>query len=288
LFTEYYLEGRSTDQVARPTAQEEQTMKAPTMFETRTVAADTSSLSAYMPVPGFGVLPVNAFVIHAAEPVLIDTGLAALGSDFMQQLHASIDPGDLRWIWITHTDPDHLGNLADVLNEAPDARVVTTYLGMGKMGMHGLPLDRMYLLNPGQTLNVGDRQLAAVSPPTFDAPETTAVFDGRTRTLFSADCFGALLDEPSHSAAEIAPETLREGCVRWASVDAPWLRLLDRVKFTRRLEVLHGLNAETILSAHLPPAKAMMPTLIDHLVAALDAPQFVGPDQQALEQMMAA
>lgn len=263
-------------------------MNAPTMLETRTVAPDTSSLSAYIPVPGFGVLPVNAFVIHSAQPVLVDTGLAALREDFMRQLHKVIDPQDLRWVWITHADPDHLGNLAAVLDEAPHARVVTTYLGMGKMGMHQLPLERMYLLNPGQELNVGDRLLAALSPPTFDAPETTAVFDGKTRNLFSADCFGALLDKPNHIAAAIAPETLRQGCVNWASVDAPWMRLIDRAKFERRLDAVSTLNAETILSAHLPPAKSMTSTLLGHLITALDAPQFVGPDQQALEQMMAA
>jgi hypothetical protein len=39
------------------------------------VQPDISVLRDYLEVPGLGFLPVNAFVIHAAQPVVIDTGL---------------------------------------------------------------------------------------------------------------------------------------------------------------------------------------------------------------------
>lgn len=263
-------------------------MNQPTIFDSRRVAPHTSALSAYLPVPGFGVLPVNAFVIHAAEPVLVDTGLAALREDFLARLRAVIDPADLRWIWITHTDPDHLGNLAAVLTDAPQARIVTTYLGMGKMGLQQLPLERVYLLNPGQTLDVGDRALLAVAPPTFDAPETTGLFDARTRTLFSADCFGALMVTPAETAADIPPDALREGCIGWANVDAPWLSMLDERRFDEALDVIRRLDAQTVLSGHLPPAHGITARLLAHLAEAREAPRFVGPDQAALEAMLQA
>jgi len=263
-------------------------MDEPTMFETRKVAPDTTSLNSYIPVPGFGVLPVNAFVIQAQEPVLVDTGLAALRTDFLHKLHNVMDPKDLRWIWITHTDVDHLGNLEAILAEAPNARVVTTYLGMGKMGMHGLPLERSYLLNPGQSLNVCDRELQAITPPTFDAPETTGLIDRKSGTLFSADSFGALIDKPVENISDISPEMLREGCVSWATVDAPWLSMIDPVKFDKALGKIDALNVKTILSAHLPPAEGRTRQLLDYLKEAHQAPTFIGPDQQALEKMLAA
>jgi len=263
-------------------------MNKPTLTGSGVVAADTRAIVSYLPVPGFGVLPVNAFVIHAAEPVLVDTGMPALRKEFMAQLRSVLDPRTLRWIWITHTDPDHLGNLEAVLAEAPHARVVTTYLGMGKMGLQQLPLERVFLLNPGQSLDVGDRQLTALTLPTFDAPETTGLFDRKTRTLFSADCFGALLDAPAETAADIHPGSLRDGCIAWTGVDAPWLELVEPTCFGRALEAIRRLDAGTVLSAHLPPASGMIMTLLDHLSLAKHAPRFVGPDQQALEQMMAA
>jgi flavorubredoxin len=258
------------------------------MFESRMVAPGTTAINSYLPVPGFGVLPVNAFVIRSQEPVLVDTGLAALQTEFLRELHSVLDPEDIRWIWITHADADHVGNLKAILAEAPNARVVTTYLGMGKMAMQSLPLDRVYLLNPGQSLNVGDRKLRAIAPPTFDAPETTGLFDEKTATLFSADSFGALLEKPSENASDINSEMLREGCMSWATVDSPWLSIIDPAKFADRLGEIEKLNANTILSAHLPPAKGVTRQLLDYLMEAHRAPAFIGPDQQALEKMMAA
>jgi len=263
-------------------------MNEPTMFESINSAPDIVSLVSYIPIPGYGVLPVNAFVIKAKEPVLVDTGIASVRSDFMRKLRATIDPKDLRWIWITHVDMDHIGNLEAVLAEAPDARVVTTYIGMAKMGLHGLPLDRAFLLNPGQLLNVGDRQVLAVKPPTYDAPETTGLFDQKSSTYISADSFGAILETPVDSTAEINAKDLREGSHLWSSIDAPWLGIIDNDKFGKTLSGIEKLNVNTILSSHLPPAENMRKTLLGILANAYQTPPFIGPDQQALEKMMVA
>ena len=263
-------------------------MNQPTMLESRKVAEGISSITSYMPIPGYGVLPVNAFVIHAEQPVLVDTGLGALGDDFMRELRSVINPEELRWIWISHADMDHLGNYQAVLAAAPNARVVTSYIGMAKMGLHGLPIDRVFLLNPGQELNVGDRKLLAVKPPTYDAPETTGLFDPASSTLISADCFGALLEKPFENAAEIKQNSLLEGSILWSSIDAPWLGVVDPDKFGKTLLSIEQLNANTILSSHLPPADDMSKTLLAILAEAHKAPAFVGPDQKTLEKMMAA
>lgn len=263
-------------------------MDQPTMLGARRVDADTEALVSYLPVPGYGVLPVNAFVIRAAQPTLVDTGMAAVGGDFMRALASVIPPREILWVWLTHTDPDHVGNLRAVLDAAPDARVVTTYLGMGKLGLLGFPLDRVHLLNPGDTLDVGDRRLVCLRPPSFDAPETSGLFDQRTRALFPADSFGALLDAPVPTAAEIPPEDLREDLVTWSTVDAPWLHAVDEGKYGRTLDFVRRLEASAVLSSHLPPAIGMADTLLAYLAAARSAPPFVGPDQSDLVAMMAA
>lgn len=262
-------------------------MDQPVMFSTRTVSDDTTAIESYFPVPGFGILPVNAFVIRAAEPVLIDTGLAALREEFMDALRRAVDVESLRWIWLTHIDPDHVGNLEAVLAAAPRAQVVTTYLGMGKLNLRQLPTDRVHLLNPGQRLEAGDRSLLSVMPPTFDAPETCGAFDTRSRTLFSADCFGALLEAPAESAGAISQGALAQGAIAWATVDAPWLSLVDAGRFRISLEDIRRLEAEVVLSSHLPPARGMTDTLLGHLDAAREAPPFRGPDQAEMERMMA-
>ena len=259
-------------------------MDQATLFPSRRAGIDTELLPSYVPLPGLGVLPINAFVIHAREPVLVDTGMAALRDDFMRELRQLIDPADLRWIWITHADADHVGNLRAVLAQAPCARIVTNYLGVGKLGLQQVPLDRTYLLNPGQMLDVGDRQLLAHRPPVYDAPETMSVFDTRTRYLFSSDCFGAVMGRPLETASAIAPAALRAGQVLWSSIDAPWLAHLSRDQLASACGPLRELAPRMVLSSHLPPAAGLNDALFDNLIEAHEAPPFVGPDQATLER----
>jgi flavorubredoxin len=249
----------------------------------RRIGPDTDLLGAYAPLPGLGMLPVNAFLVRAREPVLIDTGLAALREDFMAALRELIDPAELRWIWISHADADHVGNLREVLAEAPQARIVTNYLGVGKLGLQLMPLHRTWLLNPGQALDVGDRHLVAHRPPVYDAPETMVAFDTRTRQLFTSDCFGAVMSRPEVAASAIGPRELHEGQVLWARIDAPWLATTSRERFAAASRVLRDLRPSQILGSHLPPARGLDDALYASLESAREAPPFVGPDQAALE-----
>lgn len=261
-------------------------MQQPTMFETRRAGADTLALRSYVPLPGLGVLPVNAFLLQAQEPVLVDTGLAAVRGAFMRELRRLIDPAELRWIFLSHIDQDHVGNLQAVLDEAPHARIVTNYLGMGKLSLIAAPLDRVYLLNPGQSLDVGDRRLVALRPPTYDAPETMGFFDTRTRELFSSDSFGALLDTPAETLLEVTPRALRDGMVTWATIDAPWVHDVGATRLGAKIASLRDLQPERVIGSHLPAPALLDATLVDNLTAACGAQAFVGPDQAALERMM--
>ncbi len=265
-------------------------MQGPMSHGALPVAPDLTCAASTIPVPGFGALPVNAFLIEGAQPVLVDTGMPALAEDTIAAISTRIDPAELRWIWLTHCDADHTGALEALLAAAPSARVVTNYLGMGKLTMRlPLPPERFYLINPGQTLDVGDRRLRALSLPSYDAPETMGAFDLRSRTLFSSDCFGALLvdgAEPVEDAAMIGAARLAEGLVTWSTVDAPWLAHVKETAFRSSLAELARLAPDLVLSAHLPPARGMLRFLSDQLDVARGARPFVGPDQAALQAML--
>ncbi len=105
------------------------------MITTYKAAPDIDVLTTSFPVPGFGLIPINAFVLHAAEPVLVDTGTMVESDEFLTALRTVIDPSDLRYIWLTHTDFDHIGSLGRLLEEHPQIRVVTSFLGVGIMGL---------------------------------------------------------------------------------------------------------------------------------------------------------
>jgi flavorubredoxin len=251
-------------------------------------APDIDVLTSNVAIPGLGLVPVNAFVLKGSEPVLVDTGTVVDSEEFMTVLRSVIDPADLKWIWLTHTDFDHIGSLHQLLAENPHLRVITTFLGVGIMGLSApLPLDRVHLVNPGANITVGDRTLTAFKPPVFDNPCTTGFHDNTSGVLFSSDCFGALLSAVPESAAEIRDEDLRDGQVFWATVDSPWLHKVDRGAFARELDGIREMEPTMILSSHLPATPgAMTERLLSSLAAAPTARPFLGPDQAGLEQML--
>ena len=67
--------------------------------------------------------------------MVIDTGLSLPERGFLDSLGSVIDPADVRWIWLTHPDRDHTGGLFDLLEAAPRARLVTTFVSAGALSM---------------------------------------------------------------------------------------------------------------------------------------------------------
>jgi hypothetical protein len=252
---------------------------------------DVSVLADYLEVPGIGFVPVNAFVIHAAQPVVVDTGLGLSDRDFVASLADVIDPADVRWIWLTHPDRDHTGGLFALLEAAPEARVVTTFVGAGIMSTERpLPMDRIYLLNQGQSLDAGDRRLTGFRPPLFDNPATVGILDTSTGVCFSSDCFGAPLPTADLATAEDTaasdPGELRAAQLLWATVDSPWVHAVDSAKFAASFAPLRDFGPSAIFSTHLPPVTGSGATLFATLLDAPYTSPYTGPDQAALEAML--
>ena len=242
-------------------------LTAPIMLESSAVATDWFALPAFLPVPGLGSIAANAFLWKGPEPMLVDTGLAMMRDEFERAVSALIDPGDLRWIFLSHTDADHVGNLSRMLALAPDAKVLTTFLGYAKLGLMGyeIPENRVHLMEPGLSLAIGGRTVIPVRPPYYDAPETLGFFQPDEKIYFAADSFGATLPEPVETAGEIARSDLKDGMAVWSSMDAPWLTQVNRGAFERSLAMLAALEPRVLLSGHVPVAKGGGSVLIDTL-----------------------
>jgi glyoxylase-like metal-dependent hydrolase (beta-lactamase superfamily II) len=265
-------------------------LEAPIMLGSQRLTESWTVLPSFLPVPGMGALAVNAFLFRGREPMLVDTGLTALSDAFLERLAQEIDLEDLRWVFLSHTDADHIGNLQRVMARAPNARLITTFLGYGKMGMMGWApeFERVHLLEPGARFDVGGRDFVPIRPPYYDAPETLGFFDAKDRVLFAADSFGALLSEPAMDVDAIPESALRDGLVTWASIDAPWLAHTDRAALGRTLSAIDRLGADILLSGHLPASRGGVTRLTSIVHDAWGAGPSGGIDPLAVENIVAA
>jgi flavorubredoxin len=249
---------------------------------------DIHILPAHVLIPGAGLLPVNAFVIKAKEPVLVDTGIGVDSEEFMKALESIIDPGDLRWLWLTHDDADHTGNIQRVFKAAPSARLAANALAVMRMNtVWPVPLDRVHWLNSGDTISVGDRKLTAVRPPLFDNPTTIGIYDNKSQAFFSADCFGAIIPSKVQNVDEIPEADLAQGMIGWGAADSPWTHMVEPGVISRALDGIRQMAPKLILSSHLPLAQAKTELLLEVVSKVPASPPFVAPDQAALEHILA-
>jgi hypothetical protein len=253
-------------------------------------APDVHVLPANLAIPGLGVLPINAFLLTAQEPVLVDTGLGDDADALLDAVDATVGLKSLRWVWLTHDDADHTGAIARVMEAAPNATLVTHALGALRMATWWpVPMDRVHAIRPGDEVHVGDRTLTAVAPPLFDSPLSIGFQDGLTGSLFTVDAFGAILPEATQSAGDVPPEALAGGMLGWATTDSPWTHDLDHAKFGHVLDRVRRLQPTGIFSAHLPAADGTQTDDFLRVLATVpDAEPFVPPSAGEFAQMIAA
>ena len=253
-------------------------------------APDVHVFPANISMPGVGVLPINAYLLMAEEPVLIDTGIGVDTEEFIAALSEVIDLEDLKWLWLTHDDADHTGSIRRVMELAPNARLVTHAMSALRMSTWWpVPLDRVHAIRFGDEIHVGDRTLTAVAPPLFDNPMSTGLLDKSTGALFSVDAFGAILPEATQDAADVPPEALAGGMVGWATSDSPWAHVTDSVKFGEVLDRVRRIQPTRIFSSHLPAASGTsMEDFLKILETVPDAEPFMPPDSEQFGHMIEA
>lgn len=253
-------------------------------------APDVHVFPANLSLPGLGVLPINAYLLMAEEPVLIDTGIGVDTDDFVEAVGSVVDLNELKWVWLTHDDADHTGSIRRVMELAPNARLVTHALSALRMATWWpVPMDRVHAIRFGDQIQVGDRILTAVAPPLFDNPTSTGVLDGSTGAFFSVDSFGAILPEATQDAAEVPPEALAGGMVGWATSDSPWAHVTDRAKFGEVLDRVRRIGPSMIFSSHLPAASGTsMEDFLRVLETVPDAEPFMPPSSEEFVHMIEA
>jgi flavorubredoxin len=223
------------------------------LLEPYRIAEETFVIPWALEAPPVGHFPMNSMVIRGAEPVLVDTGAPAVRSQWLEAAWSVVDPLDVRWIFLTHDDRDHAGNLLAVLAECPNATLLTTWFSIGRMAEEWeTPINRCRFVIDGDTVEVGDRTLVAKRPPLFDNPTTRALFDTKTNVLWAVDTFATNVPTPMPEIAGLSADEFRDGQFFGGRLVSPWVALLDGRKFRAVVDDFQRLDAEVIAGCHSP------------------------------------
>ncbi len=263
------------------------------VLEPYIAAGDVYVLPSYLPVPdvpapGLGTIVINSYLIRSAQPILIDAGMPVVKEDFLKALWELVDPKDLGAILLTHDDGDHTGALMEVLEAAPQARLYVQFVGLARLETsHHIPIERVGIVNPGQTFTHGGRELAIMRPPLFDSPATNAYFDPKSGVLFSADSFGALIPSPAQDVGDVGEAAYADGFNIFNRLNHPWFELVDPVKFNKNLEMIRRLDPTVIASCHSPMARGRTAAHLEAMSKIPSMDPISLPDQAVLDSILA-
>jgi flavorubredoxin len=255
--------------------------------EAHAVAPDTFLIPTLAPQPD-GVVAANSLVIRGAEPVIVDTGCSLVRDAWLATVCSVVEPDDVRWIFVSHDDHDHIGNLETILELCPQATLVGNWSMTARLGGDlQLPLHRMRWLDQGESFDAGDRTLHLVRPPLFDSPATRGLFDPTTGVLWAVDTFGALVQGAVLEADDADPDLFELSFDAMNTWNTPWLEWLDVDRFAAHVQTTASLPIEAVASAHGPILRGDRIADAFARTAALAARPFLPtPGQAALDELL--
>ncbi|MEB2308711.1 MAG: FprA family A-type flavoprotein [Candidatus Brocadiaceae bacterium] len=138
--------------------------------------------------PRFGTT-YNSYLIRADKPAIIDCVHEKFAQEYLEKLRSLINLKDICYIVVNHTEMDHTGALSLLLQETPNAQILSTKTAalflknILHMDMKGKTVE------DGECVSLGNKQLQFIHAPYWHWPDTMFTYLQEDRVLFPCDGF---------------------------------------------------------------------------------------------------
>ncbi|MGK7927218.1 MAG: diflavin flavoprotein [Spirulina sp.] len=133
----------------------------------------------------------NSHLIRGEKIALVDTSHEKFRQLYLDTLTGLIDPKQIDYLIISHTEPDHSGLVKDFLKLNPQVVVVGAKVAIQFLeGFVHEKFARQVVKN-GDKIDLGQGHvLEFVNAPNLHWPDTILTYDWGTQTLYTCDVFG--------------------------------------------------------------------------------------------------
>jgi NADH oxidase (H2O-forming) len=132
----------------------------------------------------------NSYFINAEKKVVVETVKEPFWDTYLDKLTRVVDPADIDYIILDHTEPDHSGCLGNLLKLAPKATVVASGNGIRYLkDLLGFDFPSM-AVKDGQVLDLGNKKLQFVGAANLHWPDSMLTYLWEDQLLFTCDVFG--------------------------------------------------------------------------------------------------
>lgn len=132
----------------------------------------------------------NSYFINADKKVVVETVKDRFWDVYLKKLKSLVDPAEIDYIVMDHTEPDHSGCLAKLLEIAPKARVVGSGNAIRYLkDLLGFEFQHL-IVKDGNSLDLGNKTLKFIGAANLHWPDSMMTYLVEEKLLFTCDIFG--------------------------------------------------------------------------------------------------
>lgn len=135
----------------------------------------------------------NSYVVKGSEKTAVfETVKEQFFEQYLERLKSlDIDFTKIDYIVVDHTEPDHAGSVAKLLELSPQAKVVGSSAAINFMKKIANRPFESIVVNDGDTLDLGNKTLKFISAPFLHWPDSIYTYVPEDNMLFTCDSFGS-------------------------------------------------------------------------------------------------
>jgi flavorubredoxin len=132
----------------------------------------------------------NSYFINADMPTIIETTKETFWQTYLHKIKQVVEPEKIKYIVLDHTEPDHSGNLMNLLKLAPEAKVVGSATAIRNLkDLFNVDFPNI-IVKGGDKLDLGNKTLEFISAPNLHWPDSIFTYLQEDKLLFTCDSFG--------------------------------------------------------------------------------------------------
>lgn len=134
----------------------------------------------------------NSYIIADEKIAILDTVDVNFGDKWLENIKEVLGDKSPDYLIIQHMEPDHSACIGDFTANYPDTTIVGNpkTFDMLRAFFPDLTLTNTLVVNDGEKLSLGSRELTFVTAPMVHWPEVMMTYDSCDKIFFSADAFG--------------------------------------------------------------------------------------------------
>ena len=203
----------------------------------------------------------NSYVVKGTEKTaLIETAKATFFDEYIEKVKSVVDPAQIDYIVLDHTEPDHSGSLARLLALCPKAKVIASAAALKYLKDITNEEFPCQAVREGDSLDLGGKTLQFIGASNLHWPDSIYTYVPEDKVLFTCDSFGAHFASPSKKIFDDEVGDYRDAFdYYFAAILRPFSRF-----FLRAIEKVEAMEIKMICPGHGPVLRSHWKECVAH------------------------